>query len=418
VSITGIELGPDYCVLLRARQRGSAIEIGALRIIEPDDWPGDPAAQAALLDEARRELGLPRRTTVVAWDRATFGTRSLDAMLREAGFAVESVISPADALALLAWSRSTHRAAHPGATAWLSINRHGAAMAVVDGLEVLHAHEFAWRIRASEQRVQANILRRYLYVAQLVPEIRRAATIVRDSAGRTIDLAVTCGNIPDLRSFTMPLIHELDIEFETLDSLDGLHIAEDRAAEIAQYAPALRLAGAAAAYGHDGKATIGSIRLLGMAAGIMLVAGAAWWAFSVLPRAVEEAPRDPRPIVAAQGREAPPQPAAPAQSTIREPAAVQERPIQRAQPTTGNSPPSEPVPVATDRPERDAPPLPIVSGILISSDRRLAVINGSVVGPGDKVGTRVIVRIESDAVVFRDPSGADVRVPVRSLRLK
>ena len=416
MSITGIELGPDYCVLLRARQRGSAIEIGALRIIEPDEWPEDPAEQAAVLDDARRQLGLPRRATVVAWDRATFGARSLDAMLRQAGFAVDSVISPADALALLAWSRSTHGAAHPGATAWLSINRQGAAMAVVDGLEVLHAHEFPWRIRASEQRVQANLLRRYLYVAQLVPEIRRAATIVRDSAGRTIDLAVTCGNIPDLRSFTMPLIQELDIEFETLDSLEGLQIAEDRAAEITQYAPALRLASAAAAYGHDGTTTIGTVRLLGMAAGIMLVAGAAWWAFSVLPRAVEEAPRDPRPIVAAHGREAPPPPAAIGASPVDRQGSESERPIQRAQPTTGNTPATEVAPVPTDRPERDAPPLPIVGGILISSDRRLAVINGSVVGPGDKVGNRVVVRIEADAVVFREPSGTDVRVPVRSLR--
>jgi hypothetical protein len=416
VSITGIEIGPDYCVLLRARQRGSAIEIGALRMIEPGDWPADPAEQAAVLDDARRELGLPRRATVVAWDRATFGARSLDAMLRQAGFSVDGVISPADALALLAWSRSTHRAAHPGATAWLSINRHGAAMAVVDGLEVLHAHEFAWRIRASDQRVQANILRRYLYVAQLVPEIRRAATIVRDSAGRTIDLAVTCGNIPDLRSFTMPLIQEMDIEFETLDSLEGLNIAEERAGEIAQYAPAVRLAGAAAAFGHDGTTTIGTVRLLGMAAGIMLVAGAAWWAFSVLPRPSEEAPRDPRPIVAAQGRNAPPEPASSEPSPVDQQASVTERPVQRAQPTTGSSAPTEATSAATDRAEREAPPLPVVGGILISSDRRLAVINGSVVGPGDKVGTRVVVRIEADAVVFREPSGSDIRVRVRSLR--
>ena len=41
-------------------------------------------------------------------------------------------------------------------------------------------------------------------------------------AGAPVDAVVTCGNLPELRSLTMPLIEELDVEVETLDSLEGL----------------------------------------------------------------------------------------------------------------------------------------------------------------------------------------------------
>ena len=41
-------------------------------------------------------------------------------------------------------------------------------------------------------------------------------------SGTPVDAVVTCGNLPELRSLTMPLIEELDVEVETLDSLEGL----------------------------------------------------------------------------------------------------------------------------------------------------------------------------------------------------
>jgi hypothetical protein len=58
-------------------------------------------------------------------------------------------------------------------------------------------------------------------------------------------------------------------------------------------------------------------------------------------------------------------------------------------------------------------PLPTVEGILIAPERRLAVVDGTVVGVGDAVGSRHVVRIEADAVILRDSAGRDVRVPVR-----
>jgi hypothetical protein len=59
-------------------------------------------------------------------------------------------------------------------------------------------------------------------------------------------------------------------------------------------------------------------------------------------------------------------------------------------------------------------PLPKVESILIDQERRLAIIDGVVAALGDRVGQRVIVQIERDTVVFREPSGLLVRVSIRS----
>jgi hypothetical protein len=61
-------------------------------------------------------------------------------------------------------------------------------------------------------------------------------------------------------------------------------------------------------------------------------------------------------------------------------------------------------------------PLPVIDTILVSSDRRMAVIDGAFAGIGDAIGQRTVVRIEVDAVFFREPSGLEIRVPIRVRR--
>jgi hypothetical protein len=58
-------------------------------------------------------------------------------------------------------------------------------------------------------------------------------------------------------------------------------------------------------------------------------------------------------------------------------------------------------------------PLPQVDSILIDQERRLAIIDGVVVGVGDAVGSRSVTQIESDVVDLREPSGLVVRVHLR-----
>jgi len=56
---------------------------------------------------------------------------------------------------------------------------------------------------------------------------------------------------------------------------------------------------------------------------------------------------------------------------------------------------------------------PIVSGIVVSGGRRLAVVNDRIVGPGDVLGTATVRSIEPEAVVIAGPDGRPRRVPVR-----
>jgi hypothetical protein len=198
----------------------------------------------------------------------------------------------------------------------------------------------------------------------------------------------------------LPFVNELKIEFETLDSLDGLSATEDGAAAVLQAAPAIRLAAAAAAYRHAPVRYGPAPKWVAAAAGVALAAGTVWGAFTVwsgpgsggsglIQRGISSGDRAGQPI----------------RTTDRNPT-VDSRPSPpEPQPTTG---------VVVDQPAALRSPLPNVDGILISSDRRLAVIDGVVVGVGDRVGQRVVARIDSEVVVFREPSGRLVRVPVRA----
>ena len=63
---------------------------------------------------------------------------------------------------------------------------------------------------------------------------------MRASHGISVDAAVTCGDLPELRSLTMPLIEELDLEVETLDSMEGLRpVGKAKLERLAERAPAL-----------------------------------------------------------------------------------------------------------------------------------------------------------------------------------
>jgi hypothetical protein len=63
-------------------------------------------------------------------------------------------------------------------------------------------------------------------------------------------------------------------------------------------------------------------------------------------------------------------------------------------------------------PERLKDPVPRVTAILMSADRRLATIGdeGQIIGVGDTIGRRVVVGIDDRTVLLREPSGVQIRV--------
>ena len=164
------------------------------------------------------------------------------ASLTSAGFRVQRVVTPCNALAAL----SRIRIPKPdGATGWLAVDRTGVAIVVSRPGELLYSHAFNWDSSIGARGSQARMLQRYSLVAYLAPELRRAIAAAREKGGR-VDTIITCGNLPELRSLTMPLIEELDLEVETLDSLDGLIVKPEMRDRFRELAPAIRMACAGA----------------------------------------------------------------------------------------------------------------------------------------------------------------------------
>jgi hypothetical protein len=456
-SITAVEIGADTCALASTSVHGSDLRVTAAETLDPAAFPGIEAFILAL-EQTRGSLKLPRRCRAVVWGLPDGATRKnpivapLIEPLTRAGFKVSRVVTPCNALGALARLRTSRSG---GAMCWLGVNRNGVAVVVIRPGQLLYSHSFAWNSNIGATGSQARLLQRYSLVAFLAPEVRRAIAAAK-LKGATVDGIVTCGNLPDLRALTMPLIEELDIEVETLDSLEGLVMKAELSDKLSEVAPAIRLA-CAGAFARETRSvdesqrlrvrrTSRAVRVLGAAAALTLAAaGGYWWytsraAATARPASPTAAP--PPATSAAAGL--PPAPAKRDSSvvTLHPAVPVRNAPVSPAPPPPGSSPskttstPPAPTPKATpalnarprptDGPETTAAgrgtptplpellkdPVPRVTAILVAADRRRATIgdDGQVVAVGDTIGRRVVVAIDDRTVLFREPSGVQIRV--------
>jgi hypothetical protein len=432
-SATGIEVCSDSCLLAGIRPLGGGdAEIFAFRSLEGPYWPTRAEGIVQSLRVIRQESRLPKRAVVVAWefddgrtrgaDPGNVGSDSSDSprhplrpdvlnSIEAAGFQVDSLLTPPEALLRLAIIRGR---TVDTPVVWLVLNKCGASIAIVRGRDLLFSRSFPWTYRDGLKAGRAQALQRYSLVAHLAPEITHGVEVVRAEHGLSVGLIVTCGDLPDLRSLTMPLIEELDLEVETLDSTDGLRftgaLTDDAPAETA---PALRLTTAAAIASTEESLlpSLVSVRAASVAVIALLLLVGPYLYFSNRADRSPASPgtvRDstPQPI-ATQGRREPNRATTPESSPPDAPSQQSE-----SSPTdkpTGIAPPAQQPPPP---PLRE--PLPRIDTVLIDQDRRLALVDGGVVAVGDAIGSRVVVGIERDAIVLREPSGRTVKVRVRS----
>ncbi len=421
--VTGIELGPNYCVLVRGGRVASHRFVSAASAIEPAVWPDDAHALVEKLGEARVRHGLSSRARVVSWD-----SEARLAPLIEAGFEIASVHSPAQALARVVRARQVDA---PGgrAVAALSLNSHGAAIAIVAGTEVICSRVFEWSLGTPFTGQRSELLDRYLLVSQIAPQLQHVIDLVRPVNGVTVASVVVCGNLPNLRSLAMLLIEEMDIEVETLDSTElldpsvtqatfddsvaSLHLAAAVASSGENRVPvhAHRMSAPAAARSEASTATsVRSGSLLPALQTLAALAFCATWSFLQVSGSSPALPIFPDGI----------------QLVIRE--AAPPRPELQPEATIGRVDPVEPdvAPAPDPAPRRAEPvalmpkagverlPRPTVAGIMIAGTCRLAIVDGNVVAAGDFVGVHGIARIERAGVVLREPSGREVYVAIRS----
>ena len=264
--MTGIELAVDSCVLVNVHRGTDPPRLDAVHVVDPSDWPPRRLARV------RRSKRLSPQAVVVDWTGDPSALRPLE----QAGFTIGAVVSPEQALAALAAQRG--RPQTDGATAWLAVSRWGAAIAIVRGADLLYAKRIRWRYRKATP-LNEQLLQRYVLVSHLAPELEHGMAVTRARHGVAVECAMTCGDLPDLRSLTMPLIEELDLEVETLDSLDGLDVTASAARHRAvDHASALQLASAGTALAPE---SFPRRRWWGRAAafGLAVIAGG-WWMIS------------------------------------------------------------------------------------------------------------------------------------------
>lgn len=372
--MTGIELTADSCVLVAMSRNDGSPRLDAVEVFEPSEWP------SKTLSRTRRKR-YDARAVVVAW---TTEDAALEP-LRRAGFSILEVLTPEEALSLLASRRPDTSAAG----AWLAVSRRGGAIVIARGAETLFATRLSWKYTAAT-RPNDQLLQRYLIVSHLAPALQFGMARVKQTHGVAVESVMTCGDLPDLRSLTMPLIDELDLEVETLDTLDGLNVAAAVEGKALEYAPALHLASVAAA---DAPPQSPRSRWWGRSAAAVAVLLGGWWLLSTV-RSGAESPGTPATTPAPT--------ATSGSASMAVPGVVPLIPAAAAD--------------VRGEPRAAQEPLPALSSILYGNGRRLAILNGRILGEGDTVGARRILRIERDAVVLRDSAGATVRVPVRRLK--
>ena len=373
-SITAIELGADTCALAHTSERDGVVQLFAAETLDPSSFAGTESFTVAV-SNARRAYKFPRRARVVLWGlpdgarRKDPAIQPLLAPLTNAGFKVSRVVTPSNALAALARVRAPRG---DGAVCWLAINRAGVAIVVVRPGKQLYERSFVWDSNVGASGSQARLLQRYSLVSFLAPEVKRAIAEVRKQ-GAQVEALVTCGNLPDLRSLTMPLIEELDLEVETLDSLDGLIVTPAIAERVAEQAAAIRLA-CAATLARGTRALDESRRraahrtsaLLRVAALLLVTAGIgfAWYTMHAAPPAAttKQAPMvtapSPRPtpgVVATSGP-------APAKPPVVQPSApVPQRTIPSQAASTPTDAPGVSAAVTQTKPPVTAEAKPPVS---------------------------------------------------------
>ena len=75
---------------------------------------------------------------------------------------------------------------------------------------------------------------------RLSTELRRSFLYLKQYWEQDVSQVLLCGDMPEIRSLTAPLIERLNIEVETLDTLEGIDVRPSRG--FAERASTLRLA--------------------------------------------------------------------------------------------------------------------------------------------------------------------------------
>jgi len=142
--------------------------------------------------------------------------------IADAGFLVEGVTTPCGAL----WSEARlQRASLPGEVcAHVAIGASQTAVGIFADGSLLYARDFDWGYATLSTRTPETQDRDVL-ANRLSTELRWSFLYLKQYWEQDVSQVLLCGDMPELRSLTAPLIERLNIEVETLDTLEGIDAA-------------------------------------------------------------------------------------------------------------------------------------------------------------------------------------------------
>ncbi|HKY23153.1 MAG TPA: hypothetical protein VJM31_18200 [Vicinamibacterales bacterium] len=177
---------------------------------------------AATIGSKRTEPGQREKTEVSFFAAGSQDVRERLRPFIEAGFEVEGVTTPCGAL----WSQARlRRPSQPGEVhAHVALGISQSALGIFSNGSLLYARDVDWGY-AMPPGGSVTPLSREELAKQLSLELRRSFLYLKQYWEEDVSQVVLCGDMPEIRSLTAPLIERLNIEVETLDTLEGIDTA-------------------------------------------------------------------------------------------------------------------------------------------------------------------------------------------------
>jgi Tfp pilus assembly protein PilN/Tfp pilus assembly PilM family ATPase len=174
---------------------------------------------AARVGSARGDPGHHSKTEVSFFAAGTQEVRDRLRPLVDAGFEVEGVTTPCGAL----WSQARlRRPSLPGEVhAHVALGVAQSALGIFSNGSLLYARDLEWGYAEQALGVPVPLNREDL-AGRLAAELRRSFLYLKQYWEEEVSQVLLCGDMPEIRSLTAPLIERLNIEVETLDTLEGI----------------------------------------------------------------------------------------------------------------------------------------------------------------------------------------------------
>ena len=174
---------------------------------------------ATTIGSTRSEPGQHSKTEVVVFAAGSRDVRDRLRPIIEAGFDVEGVTTPCGAL----WSQARLRrppSAGAGAVhAYAALGASQSAVGIFSKGSFLYGRDIDWGYSVQTAGAARN---REDVAGRLARELRHSFLYAKQYWEEDVSQVFLCGDMPEIRSLTAPLIEHLNIEVETLDTLEGI----------------------------------------------------------------------------------------------------------------------------------------------------------------------------------------------------